>query len=361
MRTPFHNIELTFKHFNLHSTMFKIPICLLLCSVLLLSVTCTKKKKELPANHFSIAFYNIDNLYDTVNDTDHNDNDFTPSGKYGWTESRYKAKLENMAKVISQLADNSSPDILGVCELENRKAFESLLDEKELKGKYGIAHFDSPDERGVDVALAYDKHKFRLIQSDKINVALSKNSKDRTRDQLCVTLLLNASKDTFHVYICHFPSRKEGKDESEQNRIDAAKACSTYINQHFNLKKDKLVIIGDFNDEPWDISIKSILGAKNIEKNDTADLQNLMWGFKKAGRGSYKFKGKMNILDQIMVSKALNDSKGMEYISESIDIFDADWLTQQGKYAGYPLRTFGGTKWLNGYSDHYPIYMYLKW
>ncbi|MES2617217.1 MAG: endonuclease/exonuclease/phosphatase family protein [Bacteroidota bacterium] len=341
--------------------MFKTVVYLSLCSILLLSVTCRKEKKALPENHFSIAFYNIDNLYDAVDDTDHNDNEFTPAGKYAWTQARYKAKLENMAKVVTQLADGHSPDILGVCELENRKALEALLEEKGLKGKYGIAHFDSPDERGVDVALAYDKHKFKLLHSEKISVLLSKDLKDKTRDQLCATLLLNASKDTFYVYVCHFPSRKEGKKESEQNRVDAAKACSTYVSQHFDLKKEKVIIMGDFNDEPWDKSIKSILGAKNIEKNDTAVLQNLMWGFKAQGRGSYKFKGSMNTLDQIIVSKALNDSTGMDYISESIDIFDADWLTQKGKYAGYPLRTFGGTKWLNGYSDHYPIYMYLKW
>lgn len=354
------NVILTQNLFNLH-LMYKAGILFSLACTVVIAMTCAGEKPDIPQQNLSVSFYNIDNLYDTVDDTGHFDNDFTPKGKYQWTTMRYKAKLKNMAKVISTMCNGSQPDILGVCEIESAIALKDLIKTAPLKASYRYVHYDSPDERGVDVALVYNSDKLTVIKSEKIAVSLTKDKNDRTRDQLCVSLLAKGAKDTLHVYVCHFPSRKEGKNESEQNRIDAARTCINYLNSHFNTSKDKIIIMGDFNDEPWDKSIARVIGAKNIYKNDSADLLNLMYSFKQEGRGSYKFRGNMNMLDQLIISNALHKGNKLTYIAGTANIFDADWLTQKGKYAGYPLRTFGGNQWLNGYSDHYPVSLYLKW
>ncbi len=329
--------------------------------MILIGATCKNKQQGGAENKvLSVAFYNIDNLYDDVDDADHDDQDFTPNGQYQWTVERYHQKLNNLAVVISKMIEGNVPDVLGVCELESEKALQDLIQTDKLKNIYGTVHYDSPDERGVDVALLFNKEKLQIIASEKVTVVLSKNLTDRTRDQLFVKALLKSTRDTLFFYVCHFPSRREGKDESEINRMDAARTCKNFINSHINLTKQNLIIMGDFNDEPWDKSIHEILKAENIKKDNKADLQNLMWNFKSEGRGSYKFKNELNTLDQLIISKCLNDGTGLEYTVNSANIFDAEWLTQTGKYAGFPLRTFGGNKWLNGYSDHYPIYLILN-
>ncbi len=341
--------------------MTRYTLHLLLFLVVLSAATCRNKSNVSNGKVLSIAFYNIDNLYDDVDDTDHDDQDFTPNGQYQWTSDRYHQKLDNMAKVIAQLANGKAPDVLGVCELESAKALEDLINTGDLKGQYGMVHYDSPDERGVDVALIYKTRKFKVLSSEKVPVVLTKDLNDRTRDQLFVKALLIASNDTICFYVCHFPSRREGKDESEINRMDAAKTCRNFINSHLNMVNDHLIVMGDFNDEPWDKSIKEGVMANNINQKGGANLLNLMWDFKSVGRGSYNFKGQMNCLDQFMITPSLIDGKKIEYIKKSVNILDANWLTQTGKYEGFPLRTFGGNKWLNGYSDHYPIYLELQY
>jgi len=341
--------------------MTRYTLHLLLFLVVLSSATCRNKAIVSNGDRLSIAFYNIDNLYDDLDDTDHDDQDFTPNGQYHWSSERYHQKLDNMAKVIAQLANGKAPDVLGVCELESAKALEDLINTGDLKGQYGMVHYDSPDERGVDVALIYKTDKFKVLSSEKVPVVLTKDLNDRTRDQLFVKAVALASNDTLCFYVCHFPSRREGKDESEINRMDAAKTCRNFINSHLNMSSDNLIVMGDFNDEPWDRSIKEGIIANNINQKDDTDLLNLMYDFKSAGRGSYNFKGQMNCLDQFMITQSLIDGKKLEYIKKSVNILDADWLTQKGKYDGFPLRTFGGNKWLNGYSDHYPIYLELQY
>lgn len=342
--------------------MTRYTLHLLLICVVLSSATCRNKAKVPTGNSLSIAFYNIDNLYDDKDDTDHNDEDFTPNGQYQWTSERYHQKLDNMAKVIAQIANGNAPDVLGVCELESAKALEDLMNTGDLKGLYQMVHYDSPDERGVDVALIYKSDKFKVLDSEKVPVVLTKDLNDRTRDQLFVRAVVLASNDTLCFYVCHFPSRREGKDESEINRLDAANTCRNYINAHVNTTKENLIVMGDFNDEPWDKSIVQGIKAENINKKiKESDVFNLMWDFKSAGRGSYNYKGHMNCLDQLMITGTLIDGKRLEYVNKSVNIMDASWLTQTGKYEGFPLRTFGGNKWLNGYSDHYPVYLELQY
>lgn len=322
---------------------------------------CEKGPSFLPGGYLSVAFYNLDNLYDTVDDKDHNDTEFTPSGKYAWTVERYSQKLDNMRKVIVTMANGNSPDVLGMCELESRQAINDLFSAGMLKGgSYDIVHYDSPDERGIDVALAYNKKKLSVIDSKKVHVKLLGDTSDRTRDILWVRALASATSDTIDFIVCHFPSRREGKDKSEPDRLDAAQACIDIAREKCNFSKQNLVIMGDFNDEPWDKSISSVIGAVDAGKDDHSDLQNLMWQFRDEGKGTYRYRDQWNILDQFIVSRALNDSAGAEYVRGSVNIVSHDWMIQKGKYKGFPLRTFGGDRWLNGYSDHFPICMTIK-
>lgn len=335
-----------------------VSICL---ALLMCAFICKKSKPKFNLKSYSVAFYNIDNLYDIINDANHDDDEFTANGSYKWTKKRYQNKLDNMAKVISQIANGNAPDILGVCELESATALKDLLKKEDLKNKYQFTHYDSPDERGVDVALIYNQQKFTALESKPIQVNLSKDSTDRTRDILYVKLYAKDAKDTLHLLVCHFPSRREGKHQSEQNRIDAAKEMKNFISKNINTTAQNLIIMGDFNDEPWDKSVYRTIGAQNYLKTKDSSLLNLMWGFQYEKRGSYKFKNDMNMLDQIIISKALANNSGLDYENGSINIFDKEWLKQKGKYEGFPLRTFGGKDWLNGYSDHFAVYMNLKY
>ncbi len=319
-----------------------------------LSFTC---KSNAPVNtdlQLSVAFYNIDNLYDTKDDTSHKDDDFTPNGKYKWDKSRYEQKIRNLNKVISLIADGNPPDILGVCELESALALSDLLKSKSLKNQYNFVHYDSPDERGVDVALIYKTSKFKVLESKNYKVVLSKDTNDRTRDILYVKGISPINNDTFNFIVCHYPSRKEGKNESEQNRLDASAQCLKIISEKISLKRQNLIVLGDFNDQPWDKSMQTVLGASSHNKFPNAQLQNLMFELPKE-TGSYFFRGHWERLDQIIISAALRDGKGPDYIEGSLSVLKEDWMMQKGKYEGYPLRTFGGENWLNGYSDHLPV------
>lgn len=296
-----------------------------------------------------IAFYNLENLYDTLNDPKTLDDDFTPNGKYAWNNERYEQKLKNLSRVI----DEVKPDILGVCEVENKRVLRDLTLKTQNKG-YKIAHHESPDERGIDIALIYDRKIFRQLDQEAIRVDLSAFN-DRTRDILLVTGILYG-KDTAGFYLCHWPSRGGGREQSEPKRLLAAKALKNHL---FSTAKNhpdwKLVVMGDFNDEPDDISIRDVLEASDHLRSGT--LYNPFVQARRDGNGSLKHQGSWDMFDQIMYLPGTQNEPWML----DFGIFKPDWLLQQeGDYAGYPHRNFGGSKWLNGYSDHLPVYMDFK-
>lgn len=319
-----------------------------------LSFTCKSNSPTNTDQQLSVAFYNIDNLYDTQDDTSHKDDDFTPNGKYQWDKSRYEQKIRNLNKVLSIISDGNPPDVFGVCELESALALSDLLKTKNFKNLYSFVHYNSPDERGVDVALVYKTSKFKVLESKNYKVVLSKDSNDRTRDILYVKGISPINNDTFSFIVCHYPSRKEGKNESEQNRLDASAQCLKIISEKIHLQTQNLIVLGDFNDQPWDKSMQTVLGASSHNKVPNAPLQNLMYELPKE-TGSYFFRGHWERLDQIIISAALRDGKGSDYIEGSLAVVKEDWMIQKGKFEGYPLRTFGGENWLNGYSDHLPV------
>lgn len=314
----------------------------------------------------TIAFYNLENLFDTKNDTLIFDDDRTPDGKDNWTTERYGQKLQNLSRVLSEIGSNiskSTPDIIGVCEVENKQVLVDLINQSNLKGEnYGIVHFDSPDERGIDVALLYKKDIFLPITSNSHRLLLFNDlgERDYTRDQLVVEGLLDNEK--LYFIVNHWPSRSGGELRSRPYRLEAAKLNKRIIDSV--RRQDvhaKIIGMGDFNDDPVDPSFKKILNVKGKKKKlDSLDLFGPMETMFKKGMGSLAYRDKWNIFDQIYMTSNLTATSKTNYSFWKAAIFTPSYLIDpNGKYKGYPLRTYAGGNYIGGYSDHFPVYIYL--
>ncbi len=313
-----------------------------------------------------VAFYNIENLFDTINDSLTFDDDRTPEGKDHWTQERYNQKIENISKVISHIGfkeSKTSPDIIGLCEIENKKVLEDLVSHPKLqKMDYGIIHFDSPDERGIDVAFIYKKANFlpTSFQSRRLLLQNLDGERDYTRDQLVVGGLLD--DEQIYCIVNHWPSRSGGAARSKPNRLAAAKLNKKIIDSILKIDNSaKIISMGDLNDDPIDDSLKKILKTigkkKNLEKND---LFNPMEELFKKGVGSLAYRDKWNLFDQFHFTANLLEKEGGTYRFWKANVFTAPYLfTKKGKYKGYPFRTYSGGNYTGGYSDHFPVYMYL--
>jgi len=323
----------------------------------------TDSKKNFLVN--TIAFYNVENLFDTINDPKTWDDDRTPKGKDKWTSIIYKKKLNNIAKVIADIGfdlTNQAPSIIGLCEIENRRVLEDLIKTESLiKEDYQIIHYDSPDERGIDVAMLYKQNRFKLSSSKTYPLYLKRKdgSRDYTRDHLLVSGFLD--KDPIHFIINHWPSRSGGQMRSEPSRILAGKVNKKIIDSILQSNpKANIISMGDFNDNPSDKSIKPILNT-TFKKSKIKEWQlfNPMEELYRKGYGSYRYRDKWDMIDQFFLSKNLVDNKnGLFFLKASV--FNKKYLINpSGKYEGYPFKSFAGGKFLNGYSDHFPIYLYL--
>jgi endonuclease/exonuclease/phosphatase family metal-dependent hydrolase len=331
---------------------------LLLCVIALVGVQSCKT-----TNGACIAFYNVENLFDTINDPNKNDEQFLPEGDYKWSEKRYLVKLEHLAKVIGAINDGSAPDILGLCEVENKRVLQDLLSLTKLRNEgYEIVHYESPDARGIDVALLYRKSMFKLKKANPNQLNLD-TFNTKTRDILYAKLQTRGKiKENLHVLVNHWPSRWGGKAKSEPKRLLAAKKLRALRDSIIQKSEAaNIVIIGDFNDETFDKSIKEVLGTTDDIKNSSNEfMYNAMARLAQSGLGSYNYRDNWNMLDQIIVSPGLLDNQKGEYKEFSANIFSPDWLRQHGgKYDQYPFRTFGGRKYLNGYSDHFAVSILL--
>ncbi|WP_025742221.1 endonuclease/exonuclease/phosphatase family protein [Aquimarina pacifica] len=338
-------------------------------SILLLlffsSILCAQKKKEYKAH--TIAFYNLENLFDIYNDPKTFDDDKTPKGKDHWTQEKYTHKLENLARVISEIGvstTNSSPAILGVAEIENKKVLEDLTATSYLAPKnYGIIHFDSPDRRGVDVALLYKKTVFRPKNSSAHELVLFDhltNKRIYTRDQLLVSGYLDG--DLIHILVNHWPSRRGGEARSRYKREKAASLSKKIMDSLFAINPyAKIIAMGDLNDTPNDTSIKKILAAKKSKEDmKIKELYNPMIQMSKKGLGSMAWGDQWSLFDQLMVSSELVRSEYSSYRYYKAGIFNPHYLiTTSGKYKGYPYRSFANNTYTEGYSDHFPVYLFL--
>ncbi len=307
-----------------------------------------------------VAFYNLENLYDTIDDPKINDAEFTPKGLNTWTWERYQLKLDHMAEVISQIGDEvikGGPTLIGFSEVENRGVLEDLIKREALiNSGYGIVHFDSPDLRGVDVALIYKKKDFTVVSSRAVPFRMAGQPNFITRDQLVVTGLLDG--DTISVIVNHWPSRSH-----ESPYRVAAGICNRQIvdSLYHRNKNANILVMGDLNDDPVDESVLVALGAEGKQSRVKAGgLYNPMWQLYKDGIGSLAYKDSWNLFDQIIVSEPLTRQENASWKLYKARIFKKQFMIQSdGQYAGYPFRTFAGGAFAGGYSDHLPAYVIL--
>jgi hypothetical protein len=311
-----------------------------------------------------IGFYNLENLFDTILDPDlYNNVEFTPEGPNLWTSDRYHEKLEHMAFVISQIATDVTPDgpaLLGVSEIENRRVLEDLVKEESIRDRnYQIVHYDSPDYRGVDVGLLYHPNYFEVTNSKSYMLRLE-DSTFRTRDQLIVSGWLDGEK--IHVIVNHWPSRRGGEKKSRPKRNAAGDLSRHIVDSLLNMDRNaKILVMGDLNDDPINPSVLEHLRAKGDEKKlQEGDLFNPMYKMYKDGLGSLAYRDTWNLFDQIIISQGLLGKDFSNFKFYTARVFNKNFLTQkEGPFTGYPFRTFGGGVYLGGYSDHFPVYLFL--
>ncbi len=314
-----------------------------------------------------IAFYNLENLYDTINNPLVNDDDFTPSGIKQYTGKIYKDKLTKLATVISKIGTDISPTtgpaLLGVAEIENDTVLNDLIHQPLLKKRnYQIIHYDSKDPRGIDVALLYHPRYFIPEKAEKLFVALPGNSKEAyyTRDILYVKGLL--AGEQVHIYVNHWPSRRGGEERSSPAREAAALTCRKHINTILAQNPlAKIIVMGDLNDDPDSPSITHALGAKgNRMALQPGDLFNPWAELYSKGIGTLGNRDTWGLFDQILLSTAwLNPNQpGLYYYQPQI--FNPGFIKETtGRYKGYPMRTWDGNTYRGGYSDHFPTYIIL--
>ncbi|MFI3281343.1 MAG: endonuclease/exonuclease/phosphatase family protein [Rikenellaceae bacterium] len=321
-------------------------------------------------NPHTVAFYNVENFYDTLDDPTSEDDDFTPNGRYEWTQDRYDLKLSNIERVLHDiaLANDRFPAIIALAEVECRAVLDDIVSTPKLASAgYCIVHYDSPDVRGIDVALLYRPDVFQLYGSSSVTTIIPQQPDFRTRDMLTVWGTIE-DEELFFI-VAHWPSRRGGSEKSEYLRSAAAAQMRQVVDSVKILRpKSKFILMGDFNDDPCDASISEVLGAKaEVDSLATEGFYNPYYDMLMAGYGTLAYDGVWNIFDNIIVSTNLTYASGNEglKLQRSInnerfwgDIFKPDYLIQQdGRYRGYPFRTFSGTKFMGGYSDHLPVYI----
>lgn len=329
-----------------------------------IAVNAQEKKKFMI---HTIAFYNLENLFDTINDTTKFDEASPIMELKSNREEAYKMKIHNMAKVIADIGVDEAknpPVILGVSEVENRDVLVDLINDPLLLDKdYGIVHFDSPDARGIDVGLLYQKALFQPISSSKHELKIyDEISRNRvyTRDQLLVTGELDG--DLIHVIVNHWPSRSGGEARSRSKREAAAKLNKHIIDSlQANDPYAKIFTMGDLNDDPINTSIKKILKAENErEKVELKGIYNPYENFYKKGLGTTAYRDAWSLFDQILMTKPLLDKDFSSYRYYKAFIYNKSYLTTKaGRWKGYPFRSWTDGGFSDGFSDHFPVYVYV--
>ncbi len=336
------------------------------CLILFLfvySISFAQDNKYDVNKNFTVASYNVENLFDTFDNPVKMDEEYTPSGKKQWTSKRFNEKINHISKVLCSINKNELPEIIGLYEIEDDYVLKALIKQACLvKGKYKIVHEESPDIRGIDVALLYRPDEFQYLSHKKIPINYPFNKSSKTRDILYVKGVAS-NTDTLHIFVNHWKSRLGGQKKSEPKRICAAKLLRHNVDSLLNLNHNaKIIIIGDFNDNPNNKSINNVLNANNKRTNTTyKDLYNLMYDKHNQGKGSLYYKKNWNMLDNLIVSQSLlNNKKGYSVNFNSGKIFHPVWICFKDKSGVLvPNRTYGGNNYYGGYSDHFPVYFIL--
>ncbi len=305
-------------------------------------------------NTYRFVFYNVENLFHPSNDSLINDEEFTPEGRKHWSFYRYHQKLNKTAKVCLALSSTKVPALMAMAELESELVLEDLLKTEVLdQFNYQYVHYNSPDRRGIDVGLIYDKDQLRLIYSQAFPLRLASDSNFRSRDIL-YTQFVSLGGDSLDLFTCHWPSRYGGQEASEYKRIAAAQLLKEKVDSLQSRGRTKIIVMGDLNDEPSNKSLQEIVKAKK-EISAKDDLKNLMLSLD-LSKGSHRYKGQWAYLDQIIISSEVNNVLG------EFGCFEAPFLLEEDqRYPGQqPFRTYKGMRYNEGFSDHLPIYLDLK-
>ena len=323
-------------------------------------------KKKVNTKTLIIGFYNLENLFDTLNDPKINDEDFLPTSIKHYTSKIYEHKINNLGSVISKIGIEENPAglvILGIAELENNIVIDDLIKQKDIIHRgYKYIHYNSKDARGIDVGLMYQPQFFKPIEHFPISLTDATHYTNYfTRDILYVNGLLN--NEFVHIFVNHWPSRKGGEMKSAAGRKWAAAVCRKYVDSIF--KKNihaKIIIMGDLNDNPDDKSLTKYLKAKsNFKKLVQSDLYNPFYNVYKSGLGSIAQDDVWGLFDQIIISAEWVNKKTTGYIFQQPKIYTDNLIIESyGRYKGYPLRTWNGNLYRGGFSDHFPTYIIIR-
>ena len=315
---------------------------------------------------FNVAFYNVENLFDTLDLAETADDEFTPESEKHWNTERYNMKLDHVSEVLSKINGKAGtyPDLIGLCEVENRTVVEDLMAHGNFGGtSFGIVHAESPDGRGIDAALVYQTDRFEVLTENFYEILVPDAERPNTRLLLYVKGKVNATGEELHVFVNHWPSRHGGQEASEPKRLTVATKARAIIDSIQNAQSDaKIILVGDFNDYPNNKSVKDVLRA-STSPSGAGDLYNLSGDLVAEGVGTYNYKGDWGILDQAIVSQALkNANSGLQCSPAGCQIYREDYiLYHDQKYDDWkPSRTYGGPNYYGGYSDHLPILVRLS-
>lgn len=324
-----------------------------------LSATAQEKRYEV----YGVGFYNLENLFDTIHDYGKNDYEYLPDGTNKWGTLKYTNKLKNMATVLNEMATDVIPvgmAAVGVSEVENARVLEDLVNHEVLAPRgWDFVHIEGPDKRGVDCALLYNPQLFKPVNSKLAPYTTEDNDTTyKTRGFLIVSGEMGG--ELVHIIVNHWPSRYASSPARERAGVLVRDLKDSLLAE---MPESRVIIMGDMNDDPDDKSLKTCLGAlrnKDDVENAT-DLYNPWWDIlRRRGHGTLKYRGKWNLFDQVILSGNLvnNDRSTLELYKT--EIFSRNYLFQQeGRYKGNTLRTHAGGVWLNGYSDHLPVIVYL--
>ena len=350
--------------------LFLIPAVALLC-LLTLGAKENKNNGKRQVQVYGVAFYNLENLFDTINSNGTYDLEFSPEGSRQWNGVKYWAKISNMADVITHMSAPATPNgpaIIGVSEIENKTVLDDLVkavdDKLRAQGRQTwnlqVIHHDSPDRRGIDVSCLYNPRQFRFLDVTNTTLKIPNYKSFRTRDQMCVTGILGG--DTVSVIVNHWPSRLGGQEQSSYLREAAAALSKQIADSLWTLRPNQgVIVMGDLNDDPQDKSCAEVLGAKKeIEDVEPHGFYNPWWKILDKGIGTLAYKAQWNLLDQIVVSGTMLKRNGAEVYYNNAKVNNFEFLRDtEGQRQGYPRRTFSAGVWLNGYSDHYPTEVFF--
>ncbi|MCG6188418.1 endonuclease/exonuclease/phosphatase family protein [Maribellus maritimus] len=322
--------------------------------------SCSKEKSENRKN-LTIAFYNVENLFDTVDEPGKMDEEFTPGSDKQWTDERYRKKLQDISAVLSSIDKKELPEIIGLCEVENKKVVSDLVHTDKLAaGKYGIVHYESPDVRGIDCALVYRPDEFKVLDCLPVHITFKNEPDYKTRDILYVKGRTK-NREVFHLFVNHWPSRIGGEEQTEPKRVAVAAVLRAKIDSVLHVNpKAKIIVMGDMNDEPVNKSLSETLSA-GIPGKSNKELVNLMYPDDLQNLGSYNFRGNWNMLDNLIVSTNLLDEEGFQCKDKKGFVFHEEWMEYKNNRGEVsPNRTYGGPNYYGGISDHFPVYFKLQ-